>query len=694
MRYFLLLLFVFLLAGPAQAQRRKAPRKAKAARAAAAVADTLVRVRADLPPVERLPPTVDVAAPAGYFAFPIKPGQQNFLAGSMGEIRPNHFHGGIDIKTDSRIGMPVYAAADGFVTRAKASAFGYGNVMYLQHPNGLVTVYGHLEGFAPRLAALMKREQYRRETFECELTAEKAGDPFGMRFRKGEVIGFSGNTGGSGGPHLHFEVRDKMERVLNPLAFGGFQEIIDEVPPTVAAFAVRPLSIDGRVGREFRRAEFAVKRLDATHFVVPDTIGVAGWVGLELAMFDRFTQADNHNGVQQIAATVNGQPLLRYAIDGVPFSQQRMVSCHINYEVFKRTGSNFQKCYVDDGNALAFYQAGAAGDRGRLRVLPGRVYDVVIRVADSYGNTAEVRAVLRGVAVNYWTAAAARAPKVTGLRAAPEENILVVRAPFAPAVGSALDSARVPRPRPLSLFVGHKRYDLRPSYAVRGEAVYLYDLRGGVPDSLITADARLRLRNLFQAVVPSTGDHAVSLPALTLVTEPGTLFDTLYARSSFDSAGVWSLNSPLTPLFRPLKITLRPTTPPAAPAERAKLAVYGLVGRRASFEGGTWAPDGTEITFATKNLGRYVIMPDTTAPKARLVKKNARELRFTISDNLSGIAGWRCEVDGKWLLLHYEYKTATLYSERLDPAVPLKGPIKLTVKDAMGNETVVEGNLP
>ena len=98
-----------------------------------------------------LPPVRNAAAPAGYFRFPIKPGSQNFLAGSMGEIRPNHFHGGVDIKTEGRIGLPVLAAADGYVCRLKASAYGYGNVVYIQHPNGLVTVYGHLDQFGPKL---------------------------------------------------------------------------------------------------------------------------------------------------------------------------------------------------------------------------------------------------------------------------------------------------------------------------------------------------------------------------------------------------------------------------------------------------------------------------------------------------------------------------------------------------------------
>ncbi len=611
----------------------------------------------------------------------------------MGEIRPNHFHGGLDIKTDSRIGLPVLAAADGYVCRLKASAYGYGNVVYVQHPNGLVTVYGHLDGFGPKLAELVKREQYRRESFECEMFWDKPAGA--VAFRQGELLAYSGNTGGSGGPHLHFEVRDKMERILNPLAFGGFPEIQDEVPPTFTGLAVRPLTIDGRVKDEFRRAEFNVKRLDATHFVVPDTIEASGTVGLEAAMYDRFSGADNHNGIQQGRLTVNGEPLFSYVIDGVPFSQQRMVSCHINYLTFKTTGRVFEKLYQDDGNALDFYQGGPT--RGKLRLVAGRTYDVVLLVADSYGNTTELRATLRSpaaapaggfVRLSKGTNAvgAKKSRAGFGPTFSVEENILVLKA-----------SDATPAPPPLKLYVGRTRYDLRPSYAGRGLATYLYDLRGGLPDSVTSADGQHTLRPGFQAALPSGTDRSFSTPDLTLVTDPNSLFDTLYVQTAFDAKqGLWSVNSPLTPLWKPVRLTLKPVGPVLDPAHTA---VYSLT-PKLGFEGGAWAGLPTEsggaplaITCNPKTLGRYKLLTDTIPPTATLVKKSPTELRFKISDNLSGIASFRCEVDGKWLLLRYEYKTATLFSERLDPKQPLRGAIRLRVLDAMGNERVVEGKL-
>ncbi|UOQ71369.1 M23 family metallopeptidase [Hymenobacter cellulosilyticus] len=141
-------------------------------------------------------PTPRPAVAPGYFLFPIKPGQPNFLAASMGELRPNHFHGGLDIKTDGRTDLPVYASADGYISRVKQSAFGYGNVLYITHPNGLVTVYGHLNRFMGPAGAFLREKQYEKQTYELELFFTK--DQFPVK--RGEVVALSGNTGGSAGP--------------------------------------------------------------------------------------------------------------------------------------------------------------------------------------------------------------------------------------------------------------------------------------------------------------------------------------------------------------------------------------------------------------------------------------------------------------------------------------------------------------
>ena len=126
------------------------------------------------------------------------------LSGSFGELRNNHFHSGLDIKTEGKEGLEVFAAAEGYISRIKISQFGYGKSIYITHPNGFTTVYAHLSKFTPKIEAYVKSIQYKKECYEIEESRFKE-DTFPVE--KGESIAFSGDTGGSGGPHLHFEIR-------------------------------------------------------------------------------------------------------------------------------------------------------------------------------------------------------------------------------------------------------------------------------------------------------------------------------------------------------------------------------------------------------------------------------------------------------------------------------------------------------
>lgn len=150
-----------------------------------------------------------------YFLFPIKPGEQNSISGCFGDIRVNHFHAGLDIRTDSREGLNVYSAADGYVSRIKIMRNGYGNAVYITHPNGLTTLYGHLKSFTNEIESYLRKKQYEAKTWEIDLYLQAEE----IEVSKGELIAFSGNTGGSAGPHLHFEIRDSNENTLDPLDF-------------------------------------------------------------------------------------------------------------------------------------------------------------------------------------------------------------------------------------------------------------------------------------------------------------------------------------------------------------------------------------------------------------------------------------------------------------------------------------------
>ena len=186
----------------------------------------------------------------GYYIFPVQPGQPNSLSGTMGELRTGHFHGGLDVRTGGATGLPIHAAAEGWVSRVKVSTSGYGNVIYLSHPNGTTSVYAHLEGFEDKLAKWVREQQYKEKTFEIELFPEQNQ----IRYNQRDVIGYGGNSGSSGGPHLHFEIRDANQNALNPLEF-GFNEIKDNIPPYLYKLALEPKTMNSRVGHEWGRFE-------------------------------------------------------------------------------------------------------------------------------------------------------------------------------------------------------------------------------------------------------------------------------------------------------------------------------------------------------------------------------------------------------------------------------------------------------
>ena len=167
--------------------------------------------------------------PKNYFSSPI-PDSLLQLAGNFGEIRPNHFHAGLDIRTANQEGMKILAVADGYVSRIKISATGYGKCLYITHPNGFVSVYGHLKSYNDSIGKFAKAAQYALELFEIEVFPKENELPV----KKGQLVALSGNTGGSSGPHLHFEMRDeKTESAINPLLFG--YNVKDNIKPVIKA---------------------------------------------------------------------------------------------------------------------------------------------------------------------------------------------------------------------------------------------------------------------------------------------------------------------------------------------------------------------------------------------------------------------------------------------------------------------------
>ena len=617
----------------------------------------------------------------GYFLFPIAPGQPGFLAGSMGELRPNHFHGGLDIKTGGGVNQPVYAAADGYVSRLKQSSFGYGNVLYITHPNGLTTVYGHLNEFRGAFAAELLRRQYEKQSYELEAFFEKDRFPV----KRGELVALSGNTGGSAGPHLHWEVRDAQDRQYNPLQWGGFPEIQDHTAPTLQAFALEPLGIEARVNQVFAKALFAPKVQPGPGVATTwaDTIGCFGTVGLLVQGFDRFDNAWNRNGIQRVSMTVNGQPFYQHNIDAVPFpTGTRQVANFVDFLYQRTEGRTLQKLWVDEGNDLALY-AGTGSGKGRLNVEAGKRYNVDVTLADSYNNQTALHLVLRGEQPAYFKtrAAAARRP---ALRYEIVRNLLkaVATDPGDDSIGANLVLLR-----------GSRRLEVRPSYTQRGENVYLYDLRAGLPDSL-------RFGNLTKAfdrqvLIPAGKEFSYATTYLNLAFSPQTLFSNLYLSTAYrpeaTGSGFWTVGSPLSPLYYPVSLTLKPATPPADP-RRAAIYAATLAGGKA-YVGGQWDERG-QITAVVKQFASYRILTDTKPPQGSLVSRAGGQLLFRVGDDLSGLASYRLLIGGQFRLLRFEHKKAILFTVARDTLGPrLHGPAELRLTDQAGNERVIELSL-
>ncbi|UOQ96871.1 M23 family metallopeptidase [Hymenobacter sp. 5317J-9] len=612
----------------------------------------------------------------GYFMFPIAPGKPNFLAGSMGELRPNHFHGGLDIKTGGGVNQPVYAAADGYVSRLKQSSFGYGNVLYITHPNGTTTVYGHLNEFKGAFAAELLRRQYDKQSYELEAFFEKDKYPV----KRGELVALSGNTGGSAGPHLHWEVRDAQDRQYNPLQWGGFPEIQDHVAPQLQAFALEPLGIEARVKKVFAKAVFVPKVLPGPGVATTwaDTISAFGTVGLLVQGFDRFDNAWNKNGIQRVTMTVNGQPFYEHNIDAVPFpTGTRQVGNFVDFLYQNTQGRTLQKLWVDDGNDLAMYTTGPS--KGRLNVEAGKLYNIDITLADSYNNQTPVHLVVRGEQPEYFKTRSA-AVKKTALRFEVTRNLLkaVVADPSADSVAANL-----------TLLRGNRRLEIRPSYTQNSENVYLYDLRAGLPDSIRFGNITKKFDR--QVMIPAGKETSYATNALTLVFGPETLFGNLYLSTSFKpeptGSGFWTVGSPLQPLYHTATLTLKPATPPADPARTAIYAATAKGGK--AYVGGKWDDRG-QITAQIRQFASYRILRDTTAPRGSLIGRAGGQLSFSVGDDMSGLASYRLLIGGKFRMLRYEHKKALLFTVASDTLGPrLHGPAELRLTDQAGNERVI-----
>lgn len=320
--------------------------------------------------------------PQDYFRPPLDLPMQ--LAGNFGELRSNHFHTGFDFKTQQKEGFPVFAAADGHVSRIKISPFGYGKAIYIDHPNGYTTVYGHLQKSYGKIEQAIRAEQYKNESFEVEIFPA----PGELPVKKGDTIAFSGNTGGSEGPHLHFEFRDtKSEKIINPLYFGYGQFLPDTKKPLISGLLVYPIGSES-VANESQKPVMVNLALQPDGNYIAEKILAKGQIGFGLMTGDYDNVSYNYNGVFSVQAYNNGSPSFGYEFSQLSFDEGRFINALIDFQRYKTTKQRYQKLFMKQPFPLSILKADL--QNGLLSVSPGYSQVFKIQVADFNQNQVSV----------------------------------------------------------------------------------------------------------------------------------------------------------------------------------------------------------------------------------------------------------------------------------------------------------------
>lgn len=601
------------------------------------------------------------------FMFPVRPNQQNYLSGTMGELRGAHFHGGMDIKTGGATGLNIYAAADGYVSRIKVDGGGYGNALYIAHPQlGMTTVYGHLKSFSDEIAAYVLNEQYKNKRFAVNLFPGKTQ----FKVKKGDIVALSGNSGSSAGPHLHFEIRDSYQRPLNPLEF-GFSEIKDNISPTVQKIAIKTLNKDSRVDNQFGLFEFTPSRIK-NEYTVSKTIEVYGEIGVLVMGYDRLNNATNRNGIPHINMTMDDKTIIDITINKVPFSKNRNILCYRDYAVKARENKSFQKLYIDDGNELSIYTADHK--KGKIVITDTLLHHIKVTLKDAHGNASIVNM------------------KVKGCK--PKATVVENSKNFKPFRHTIVDNTL--------LFMGKKAksngffanvyanrmiYELSSSYYVNDYSVYLWDLRTGTPDSIEICGEMIYPG--LEMIVPSESEFRYFKSEFDLHFQTKTLFDTLYLKTDYmdeldHKNEFFEISEDIYPLKKSLNIILKPKK---EYTDKDKVSAYFTTDlKNFSYQGGSWKNNTFELS--TRTFGKYTLMKDTIPPRIKVVQQNRDYFRCYITDDLSGIQDYELLVNGKWVLMNYDPKRNYIWSQKLDASKSFSGKLELKVRDNVNNEKI------
>lgn len=544
--------------------------------------------------------------PTNYFRSPLDIPIK--LSGTFGELRTNHFHSGLDIRTNSVEGLPVYAAAAGHVSRIKVSAYGYGNAVYIDHPNGFTTVYAHLREFDEPIASLVERKHYEKKTFEMDLVLFPNELPVSL----GQRIAFSGNSGGSGGPHLHFEVRDtKTEAVINPRHFGF--TVRDEIAPVIDFIEVVPYNKSAQINGSRMSRKIPLKHTNLNGYTTQTILEVLGPVYIQLKTWDKHNGNEFRNGVYQIVLSTDNDTLYHFKADRFEFNETRFANAVMDYEARMLRKEQIYRCFKSSGNVLSMLPRHLPS--GLIEIPAGEIRTYKLLVTDFDGNTCSSSIQLRG-------------------------------------------SSR--------------------TMAILDES------------SMTPASIKVLPKQPLQW---SNDEVQLQMPA-------NNLYDTLhfiYRRTVKPYAmfsAVHSLHDARTPVHGFYDLAIKQNG--MDDSLKAKTLLVNInINRGRTAATGKW--DGHWFRAKVRGLGDFYLAVDTLPPSIKNINvrlgesySKGQRIRFVLADNLAGLQSYDLYLGEVWQKSEYDGKTATLSYTFTENSPKGNLPLRLVVKDAVGNTSTFQ----
>ena len=315
----------------------------------------------------------------GYYAAPVKIPLN--LSANFGELRDNHFHSGIDIKTNKSIGIPVNSVAEGYISRIAVSPVGFGKALYINHPNGTTTVYGHLNRFRDDIEEYIKNIQYNKKSFIVDVQLKDNE----FIVVQNEIIAYSGNSGSSGGPHLHFEIRDtKTEEPLNPLKFNF--KIQDQTSPKIFSTLIIPLDKTSHVNYSHSKKSIPVVFYDGEyHLKGNPVIPVYGNIGFAVQANDYFDNSYNKCGIYSMKLKIDGKLFCSFQMDKFSFAETRYINSLIDFEKYRNSGRRYIRAWKEPGNELQIYDH--IRENGICKFNDENTHQIRFELTDAYGNS-------------------------------------------------------------------------------------------------------------------------------------------------------------------------------------------------------------------------------------------------------------------------------------------------------------------